>query len=161
MNTDLSQRLPLPSHAHCMHTRILLPGPNFSLGGRILRSIRGRAANGLPHQLLRTTASFPPTLKVPPSPLTPSLLLHRLVNVKNIDLRTKILGHPSSFPVYITATALGKLAHPEGEVVLTRAAHAQGVIQMCPTLASCTVEEMTEAAQPGQVHAAGLGRTVR
>jgi hypothetical protein len=61
----------------------------------------------------------------------------------------------------------------QGEVVLTRAAHAQGVIQvrlrlssvfllctfsppssscmqMCPTLASCSLEEMMAARAPGQ-----------
>lgn len=54
-------------------------------------------------------------------------------------------------PIYITATALGKLAHPEGEVVLTRAAATQGIIQMCPTLASCSLDEMMTAKAPGQV----------
>lgn len=38
------------------------------------------------------------------------------------------------------ATALAKLANPEGEVVLTRAAYNQGVIQMLPTLASCSLD---------------------
>jgi hypothetical protein len=33
-------------------------------------------------------------------------------------------------PVYITATALGKLGHPEGEVCLTRAAAKHDIIQM-------------------------------
>lgn len=74
-----------------------------------------------------------------------------LINVKNIDMSCTILGYKSSFPVYITATALGKLAHPEGEVVLTRAAHTAGIIQMCPTLASCSLDEMTTARQPGQI----------
>lgn len=72
------------------------------------------------------------------------------VDVSKIDLTGSMLGYKSSIPVYITATALGRLAHPEGEVVLTRAAHGQGVIQMCPTLASCTLEEMMEAKQPDQ-----------
>lgn len=54
-------------------------------------------------------------------------------------------------PIYITATALGKLAHPEGEVVLARAAATQGVIQMCPTLASCSLDEMISAKTPTQV----------
>lgn len=66
-------------------------------------------------------------------------------------MKSKILGYDTSFPVYISATALGKLAHPDGEVALTRAAHREGVIQMCPTLASCTLEEMTGATQPGQI----------
>lgn len=41
-----------------------------------------------------------------------------------------ILGHKSSMPVYVTATALGKLGHPDGELNLTRAAGKHGVIQM-------------------------------
>lgn len=73
-----------------------------------------------------------------------------LVNVGNIDMRCNLLGNPSSFPLYITATALAKLAHPEGEVVLTRAAHSQGIIQMCPTLASCSLDEMIAARKEGQ-----------
>ncbi len=72
------------------------------------------------------------------------------VNVREIDLSCNVLGFPTSMPIYITATALGKLAHPDGEVALTRAAHHENVIQMCPTLASCTLAEMTAAAAPGQ-----------
>src|SRR5271163_4196476 len=45
-----------------------------------------------------------------------------LINVEHVDYRTTMLGTPVSMPIYITATALGKLGHPEGEVVLTRAA---------------------------------------
>ena len=57
--------------------------------------------------------------------------------------------HP--LPLGFNTLTLWAQAHPEGEVVLTRAAHEAGVIQMCPTLASCTIEEMTAAAKPGQV----------
>lgn len=73
-----------------------------------------------------------------------------LVNVKNIDCSTTFLGKKVSFPLYITATALGKLAHPEGEVVLTRAAGSRNIIQMMPTLASCSIEEMADARIDGQ-----------
>jgi L-lactate dehydrogenase (cytochrome) len=72
-------------------------------------------------------------------------------DVTHIDTRVKLLGYDSSFPVYISATALGKLGHPEGEVVLTRAAHTHNVIQMLPTLASCSLDEMTNARREGQV----------
>lgn len=72
-------------------------------------------------------------------------------DVTYVDTRTKLLGYDSSFPVYITATALGKLGHPEGEVVLTRAAHTQKIIQMLPTLASCSLDEMTNAKHEGQI----------
>jgi len=61
------------------------------------------------------------------------------------------MGHKSSLPLYLTATALGKLAHPDGELAITRAAFNQGVIYMLPTLASYSFDEMVAAKQPGQV----------
>ncbi|KAK9722390.1 hypothetical protein K7432_002694 [Basidiobolus ranarum] len=74
-----------------------------------------------------------------------------MVNVTNVDFSTNLLGHKSSFPLYITACALGKLGHPEGEVVLTRAANQQKIIQLLPTLASCSLDEMINASIVGQV----------
>ncbi|TFK44932.1 FMN-dependent dehydrogenase-domain-containing protein [Crucibulum laeve] len=74
-----------------------------------------------------------------------------LRDVTKVDWSTTILGQRSSMPVYITATALGKLGHPDGELNLTRAAAKHGVIQMIPTLASCSFDEIIDAAQPGQV----------
>ncbi|KAJ1570073.1 hypothetical protein HK096_003025 [Nowakowskiella sp. JEL0078] len=73
-----------------------------------------------------------------------------LINVKKVDTTTTILGCHSSLPFYVSATALGKLGHPEGEVVLTRAAGKKKIIQMIPTLASCSLEELTSASVPGQ-----------
>ncbi|KAJ5469297.1 Cytochrome b2 [Penicillium diatomitis] len=74
-----------------------------------------------------------------------------LVDVENIDMSTTMLGTPVSIPFYVTATALGKLGHPEGEVVLTKAAHKHNVIQMIPTLASCSFDEIVDAKQGDQV----------
>jgi len=65
-----------------------------------------------------------------------------LVDVENIDMSGVILGTKVSIPMYITATALGKLYHEDGECCLTRGAKLADVIQMCPTLASCTMDEM-------------------
>jgi L-lactate dehydrogenase (cytochrome) len=73
-----------------------------------------------------------------------------LVDVKNIDMSATILGCATSMPLYITATALGKLAHPEGEAVLTRAACSQGIPQMIPTLGSRSLAELTQEAKNGQ-----------
>jgi L-lactate dehydrogenase (cytochrome) len=53
-----------------------------------------------------------------------------LVDVEKIDMSTTMLGTKVSIPFYVTATALGKLGHPEGEVVLTRGAKKHNVIQM-------------------------------
>ncbi|KAM5543001.1 hypothetical protein V8D89_003385 [Ganoderma adspersum] len=74
-----------------------------------------------------------------------------LRDVTHVDWSTKILGHASKMPLYITATALGKLGHPDGELNLTKAAAKHGIIQMIPTLASCAFDELVDAAQPGQV----------
>ncbi|KAM0537528.1 hypothetical protein ACHAP0_006821 [Verticillium nonalfalfae] len=39
-----------------------------------------------------------------------------MVNVTQIDISTTLLGARSSLPFYITAKALNKLAHPDGEL---------------------------------------------
>lgn len=70
-----------------------------------------------------------------------------LIDVEKIDYSTTMLGSKTAVPFYVTATALGKLGHPEGEVVLTRAAHQHDVIQMIPTLASCSFDEIVDARQ--------------
>ncbi|POR33889.1 Uncharacterized protein TPAR_05921 [Tolypocladium paradoxum] len=74
-----------------------------------------------------------------------------LVDVENVDFTTTMLGTKCSVPFYVTATALGKLGHPEGEVVLTRAARTHDVIQMIPTLASCAFDEIIDARRGDQV----------
>ena len=61
-----------------------------------------------------------------------------------------MLGQNVSIPFYVTATALGKLGNPEGEVVLTRGAHKHQVVQMIPTLASCSFDEICDAAKDEQ-----------
>lgn len=53
-----------------------------------------------------------------------------LVDVGRVDTSTTMLGDKCSIPFYVTATALGKLGNPEGEVVLTRAAGKHNIIQM-------------------------------
>ncbi|KAJ9148905.1 FMN-dependent dehydrogenase [Pleurostoma richardsiae] len=74
-----------------------------------------------------------------------------LVDVENVDTSTTMLGTKVDMPFYVTATALGKLGHVEGEVVLTRAARKHNVVQMIPTLASCSFDEIVDAAEGDQV----------
>jgi len=74
-----------------------------------------------------------------------------LVDVEHIDTSTTMLGTKVDMPFYVTATALGKLGNPEGEVILTRGAKKHNVIQMIPTLASCSFDEIMDAAGDGQV----------
>jgi L-lactate dehydrogenase (cytochrome) len=74
-----------------------------------------------------------------------------LVDVEQVDISTTMLGTKVDIPFYVTATALGKLGHPEGEVVLTRGAKKHNVVQMIPTLASCSFDEIVDAREGGQV----------
>lgn len=74
-----------------------------------------------------------------------------LVDVEKVDFSTTMLGTKVDMPFYVTATALGKLGNPEGEVVLTRAARKHNVVQMIPTLASCSFDEIMDAAEGDQV----------
>ncbi|KAF1953636.1 hypothetical protein CC80DRAFT_595818 [Byssothecium circinans] len=74
-----------------------------------------------------------------------------LVDVEQVDFSTTMLGTKVDIPFYVTATALGKLGNPEGEVILTRGAKKHNVIQMIPTLASCSFDEIMDAAEGEQV----------
>lgn len=74
-----------------------------------------------------------------------------LIDVEHVDFSTTMLGTKTDIPFYVTATALGKLGNPEGEVVLTRASRKHNVIQMIPTLASCSFDEIMDAAEGDQV----------
>ncbi|KAL2678435.1 hypothetical protein Neosp_009181 [[Neocosmospora] mangrovei] len=54
-----------------------------------------------------------------------------LRNVTNINLERSILGFKCSAPFFIAPAAMGRLAHPDGELALSRAAANEGIIQ-CP-----------------------------
>ena len=69
-------------------------------------------------------------------------------NVRDVDFRTKILGFDSSFPVYMSAVAMCGLGHSDGEVAWVKAAAAEDVIFMAPTLASRSFDEITAAKTP-------------
>lgn len=73
-----------------------------------------------------------------------------LVDVTHVDYSCEMLGQKLSVPFYVTATALGRLGHPDGEMVLTRAAHDQGVIQMISMLSLCSLDEIADAARDNQ-----------
>lgn len=62
-------------------------------------------------------------------------------NVADVSMETSMLGQQMSFPVYISAAAKGGLAHAEGEEALCRAAFAKQTIQMCPHMATKTLEQ--------------------
>jgi L-lactate dehydrogenase (cytochrome) len=71
-----------------------------------------------------------------------------MVNVKYVDPSTTFLGTRTAFPLYISATALGKMGHPEGEVVLARASAKRNLIQMISNYTSCSFDEIVNASTP-------------
>ncbi|KZT55327.1 mitochondrial fmn-dependent dehydrogenase [Calocera cornea HHB12733] len=70
--------------------------------------------------------------------------------VRDIDMSTTILGIPSTMPIFVSPAAMAKLGHPLGEINITRGAAACGIIQGISSNASCTVDEIADARQPGQ-----------
>lgn len=73
-----------------------------------------------------------------------------LVDVSRVDASTTILGCPSAFPVFLSASALSVLAHPDAEVALALATRKAGVPQMVPTLSARPPEEICRARGPEQ-----------
>jgi L-lactate dehydrogenase (cytochrome) len=73
-----------------------------------------------------------------------------LIDVDNIDYSSTVLGTKVSIPLYVTSCALGRLYHEDGECCLARGAALADIPQLCPTLASCTMDEMHAARAPGQ-----------
>lgn len=73
-----------------------------------------------------------------------------LVDVSNVDLSTTLMGLPASVPFYSSATAQGKLGHPDGECSIARGCGKEGVIQMISNYSSYPLADIVGAAQKGQ-----------
>jgi 4-hydroxymandelate oxidase len=69
-----------------------------------------------------------------------------LVDVSRIDLATEIVGTPVNLPVLLAPTAFNRLAHPDGEAAVARAAGASGTLLIASTLSTCSLEEIAAAA---------------
>ncbi|KAI8950072.1 glycolate oxidase [Xylaria longipes] len=59
-----------------------------------------------------------------------------LRRVEPVSTAVKILGHPSSLPIYISPTGLGRYAYRNAESVLACAAGKEGVLYCMPTSAA-------------------------
>ncbi|XP_020273188.1 peroxisomal (S)-2-hydroxy-acid oxidase GLO4-like [Asparagus officinalis] len=74
------------------------------------------------------------------------LLLPRvLVDVRNIDMSTNLLGYNLSSPIIIAPTGMHKFAHPEGEVATARAAATCNTIMVLSFASNCTIEEVASS----------------
>jgi len=64
------------------------------------------------------------------------------VDVSSVDISSSMLGTRVSMPVGFAATALHKLAHPDGELASARAAGEAGALLCLSTLSSYSIEEV-------------------
>ncbi|HEU4975651.1 MAG TPA: alpha-hydroxy acid oxidase [Baekduia sp.] len=71
-----------------------------------------------------------------------------LVDVSAVSTATTVLGTEIALPVLVAPVALQRLAHPDGEPAMARAAAAAGTIMCLSTLATATPREVAQAA-PG------------
>ena len=69
-----------------------------------------------------------------------------LVDVSDVSTRTSVLGTEIAMPLGVAPTSLQRLAHPDGEAALARAATAAGTVYTLASLASLRPRELAEAA---------------
>ncbi|KAJ6659217.1 hypothetical protein lerEdw1_019263 [Lerista edwardsae] len=74
-----------------------------------------------------------------------------LRNVSVLDLSTCILGQRVSMPICVAATAMQRMAHPDGETATARACRSMGTGMMLSSWATSSIEEVAQAA-PKAVH---------
>jgi 4-hydroxymandelate oxidase len=72
-----------------------------------------------------------------------------LVDVSARDLSTTVLGQPTSMPVLLAPCGFNALAHADGELAVTRAAAAAGVIHVVSTAGTYSLEDVAAAAPDG------------
>ncbi|UZP34437.1 hypothetical protein NXS19_002253 [Fusarium pseudograminearum] len=73
-----------------------------------------------------------------------------LRNVSNVNFKTNILGLDSSAPFFIAPAAMARLAHPDGELALSRAAANEGIIQCISSNASFSLKSIVKAVPSSQ-----------
>ncbi len=71
-----------------------------------------------------------------------------LVDVGEVSTGATILGSEIALPLLVAPTAFQRLAHPDGELAMARAAAAAGTIMCLSTVSSVSPAELAEAA-PG------------
>ena len=77
------------------------------------------------------------------------LLPRVLVDVSTVATTTTVLGTEIALPVLVAPVALQRLAHPDGEPAMARAAAAAGTVMCVSTLASASPAACASAAPDG------------
>jgi isopentenyl diphosphate isomerase/L-lactate dehydrogenase-like FMN-dependent dehydrogenase len=73
-----------------------------------------------------------------------------LVDVGEVSTTCEVLGTGAATPVVVAPVAFQKLAHPDGEVGMARAAAAAGAVFCLSTLATATPSDIREGAPDGR-----------
>src|SRR5918999_77966 len=73
-----------------------------------------------------------------------------LVDVSEVTTEASLLGRAVSMPILVAPIAFQRLAHPEGELAMARAATAAGTIMCLSTIATVRPGEVAAAAPSGR-----------
>ncbi|KAK2749580.1 hypothetical protein FQN57_005802 [Myotisia sp. PD_48] len=71
-----------------------------------------------------------------------------LRNVRVVDTKSKIMGCNVSMPLFVSPSAMAKLVHPDGELAISRACAARGIVQGISNNSSYAIKDVTEAGGP-------------
>jgi isopentenyl diphosphate isomerase/L-lactate dehydrogenase-like FMN-dependent dehydrogenase len=71
-----------------------------------------------------------------------------LVDVAEPSTSVNVLGQEIAFPVIVAPVAFQRVAHPDGEIAMARAAAAAGTIMCLSTLATATLQEVAATGAP-------------
>ena len=75
------------------------------------------------------------------------------IDCTKCDTSTTLLGNKVGIPLYISPAAQARLAHPDGEHGIAKAAARFGAMQIISNSASMTPEQIAADAKPGQIFA--------
>ncbi|PIG90219.1 hypothetical protein AARAC_003670 [Aspergillus arachidicola] len=67
---------------------------------------------------------------------------HTLVNVENIDMSSEFLGSKVALPITVGPTGMQRLAHPDGELAVSRAAARKNLAMVLATHSTVGLEEV-------------------
>lgn len=68
-----------------------------------------------------------------------------LVDISNLDMSVELFGSRIDMPIMVAPTAFQRLAHPDGEVAMAKAAARHNTIMVLSTLATSSLEEVAES----------------
>lgn len=68
-----------------------------------------------------------------------------LINVKDVDTSTSMLGQRMALPIFCAPAAMAKMVHPDGEKAIARGCRKVGIPQCVSTSASFPISEIFDA----------------